>query len=161
MVSGFASNFFIQKTGTAALCAGGNTSVSSSITGTVYQWQVNAGSGFVNIANSSNYTGTNTANLQLNNIPSSWYGYQYRCVVDGATSQVVVLRFSATWSGAVNTVWENPANWVCGVVPDGDTDVFINTGNVTLNSNVACRSLKITPGIVFTINPGFKLTITK
>ena len=159
VVTGF-SNFFIEKSAAVSICAGGNQVISSDITGSTYQWQVNIGSGFANIADNSNYSGSNTINLQLNNIPSSWYGYQYRCMVDGNTSYVVYLRFVNTWTGAVNSSWEDPANWSCGVVPDPNTDVIINSGAVGLNSNTSCRSLTINPGVLFIINPGNKLTIT-
>jgi len=54
------------------------TTINSNITGNTYQWQVDTGSGFGNIANNSNYNGTNSASLQLSSIPSSWYGYKYR-----------------------------------------------------------------------------------
>ncbi|MES2890703.1 MAG: zinc-dependent metalloprotease family protein, partial [Bacteroidota bacterium] len=59
---------------------GAGTTLISNITGAVSQWQVNTGTGFVNITNSFNYAGVNTATLTLTNIPSSWNGYQYRAV---------------------------------------------------------------------------------
>lgn len=154
------SNFFIQKAAASALCKSGTTSITSSVAGASYQWQVNTGSGFANIANSSFYSGTNTVTLLLNNVPTSWYGYEYRCVVDGNNSYVVSLQFLNTWTGAVNNSWENAGNWSCGVVPDANTDVIVNTGTVMLSSNAACRSIYINPGATFTVNNGYKLTVT-
>jgi hypothetical protein len=84
-VGGGTTSFFRNRIGgTAAIsgCAGGNTSVISSVGGNTYQWQLNNGSGFANLSNNSNYSGTNTSTLQINNISSAWNGYQYRCVVD-------------------------------------------------------------------------------
>lgn len=72
-------------------CTNGNTIISSDFTGAVYQWQQNTGSGFVSITNNSNFSGTNTANLQINNIPAGWNGYQYRCLVNGNKYSSVYL----------------------------------------------------------------------
>jgi large repetitive protein len=137
------------------------TLLTSSIEGTNYQWQLDTGSGFANIINNANYSGTTTLNLQLTAIPSSWYGYQYRCVVDGNNSDTVTIKFGNFWIGAVSTEWENSANWSCGTVPDSNTDVVINSGSVVvLNSNTTIRTLTIRPGANFTINSGYILIIT-
>ena len=136
-----------------------NTSITSKITGANYQWQVNTGSNFITISNSSNYSGTNTATLQLSNIPSSWNRYKYRCLVDGKYSEVFELKFSDSWTGAVSSAWENSANWTCAKVPDSNTDVMINTGTAVINTNVTIRSLKVSPGAAITINAGFNLTV--
>ncbi len=145
------------------LCSGGvNTSLVSNVSGSSYQWQVNNGSNYTNLSNGINYNGVSSLSLQLNNIPSSWYGYQYRCLVDGTNySDIYTLKFTDTWTGADGTsAWENPANWSCESVPDTNTDVIINTGIVVLNSNSSVRSITVDPGVSFTINPGYNLTIT-
>ena len=86
-------------TGAAVLCPGANTLLYSNIpTGTVFQWQKNPGSGFVNISPNSNYSGVNTSTLQLTGVPSAWYGYQYRCKVDGQTGAAQKLRFVNTFT---------------------------------------------------------------
>ena len=150
-----------NKIGAASLCPNGSTTLISSIsTGSSFQWQENTGSGFVNISDNSNLSGTNTVNLQLNNIPSSWYGYQYRCVVDGNNSDVFALQFSNSWTGAVSNAWENPGNWSCGTIPDSNTDVVLINGNVFINSNVIIRTLTINPTVILTVTPGYNLTIT-
>jgi len=143
------------------LCPAGNGSLSAGLTGASYQWQVNTGSGFANVANNSNYAGATTATLTLSNIPSSWYGYQYRCVVAGQNSTVYTIKFINTWTGATNSQWEVGSNWSCGTVPDANTDAVINTGGIViLNSNRSVRSLTVNSGARFTANTGFKLTIT-
>jgi len=63
------------------LCQG-NGSITSDITGSIYQWQQNSGSGFVNISNNINFSGTTTAILQLTSVPIAWNNYKYRCVVN-------------------------------------------------------------------------------
>jgi len=151
--------YHLDGTNRTQFCPGGSATISSNITGTTYQWQMDSGTGFVNISNNSNFSGTQTPNLQLINIPSAWYGYQLRCNVDGAYSDLFKLEFSSTWTGAVSTAWENPANWSCGAVPEANTDVIINGGTVILSVNTTIRSLNLAPGVNFTVNPGVIFTV--
>ncbi|MEA3446908.1 MAG: immunoglobulin domain-containing protein [Bacteroidota bacterium] len=65
-----------------------NTSFNVSATGTnlTYQWQENSGSNWQNISNGGSnpaYSGANSSNLSLTNVPYSYDGYDYRCVVSG------------------------------------------------------------------------------
>ena len=146
---------------TTELCAPiASTILKSDIKGINYQWQLNTGTGFVSITDNSNYIGTNTDSLQINNIPSSWNGYQYLCLADGVASNTYILKFVNRWTGALNNSWENPDNWSCGSIPDSNTDVVINRGTVVVNSNVSIRSLKLNAGVNFTVNVGFVLSIT-
>ncbi len=138
----------------------GNTILIAGLEGFGYQWQVNTGTGFNNISNNSNYSGIDDDTLQLNNIPSSWYGYQYRCVANAGNSNVYTLKFTDTWISTTDSTWENAANWSCGTVPDSNTDVIINSGHIVLKSNAAVRSLTINPGASFTVVTPFTLTVT-
>ncbi len=131
--------------------------------GTNFQWQVDNGGGFQNISNNAQYSGANNNVLVITNAPSAWYGYQYRCQLTGtitATTDITTIKFTTTWTGAQDNIWSNPANWSCGILPDGNTDVVIPNGNVLLNANGICRSLKVRPGATFTVGPGNTLTIT-
>ena len=150
------------------LCNGSNTIFTSQnqSVGNTYQWQVDDGNGFVNIADNANYTGSNADTLKLITTPSSFYGYTYRCVITkGAVvtySPTYNIKFAATWTGAVNTAWENVANWNCGSLPDGNTDVVINSGLANypaINTSVSCRSLKIMPNASVNVSPGLNLEI--
>ncbi|MFT3681431.1 MAG: FG-GAP-like repeat-containing protein [Ferruginibacter sp.] len=135
--------------------------IQSGLTASNYKWQASTDSvNFSDIADNINYSGTNTATLQINNISSAWYGYQYRCIAGNTTSKIFELKFTNTWTGAVSDAWENAANWSCTAVPDANTDVIINTGNVTVNSDVSCRSITISPLANLTVNTGHKLTVT-
>ena len=67
------------------ICTGTNSSISAGISGTSYQWQQSTGAGFTNISNNAVLSGTNSATLQLTNVPLSYNGYVYRCIVDGKT----------------------------------------------------------------------------
>jgi hypothetical protein len=143
-----------------SVCHNGAVALTSPLTGTAYQWQVNMGSGFTNLVNGVNYTGSNSITLQMSNLLSSFYGYQYRCLVNSNYTDIFQLRFANSWTGTTNSNWGNPANWSCGNLPDGNTDVVINTGPVTLNSNGICRTPTVKPGVSFTIATGNTLTIT-
>ncbi len=144
----------------ANFCVGSNISLTSSATGATYQWQVNTGGGFVNITNNATYSGATSATIQINNAASSFYGYQYRCNVSGSFSTVTTLKFVNVWDGSASNLWNNPANWSCNNVPDANTDVVINTGNVVLNVNGTCRSITLGNPATFTANTGFTLQVT-
>jgi len=156
-----------QSSSTTFLFSGGCPSESctafaipSSLTGTNYQWQLSTDSvNFNNITDNSVYSGTNADTLHLSNATSSWYGYQFRCVVDGNYSNTFTLRFTDYWTGAINTAWENAGNWSCGSLPDANTDVIINSGTVIVNSNATIRNLSLAPAVNITVNSGFKLTV--
>lgn len=142
------------------ICGGANTSFTSNLSGTDYQWQVNAGNGFVNIISGGNYSGSTTATLQLTNLPTTWYGNVYRCRIGNKLSNEFTIKFLNKWTGAVNTLWNNPGNWSCNAVPDENTDVSISAGTVLLNTNGICRTLMVSTGASFTMAPGVQLTIT-
>ncbi|MBL7733298.1 MAG: hypothetical protein JNM88_19175 [Chitinophagaceae bacterium] len=132
------------------------------------QWQLDSGTGFQDITDNTFYAGSANDTLELSNVPTSWYGYKFRCrVTNGAIvlyGPVYILKFSSTWTGTIDNAWENPANWSCNNIPDGNTDVYINTGlsrYPQVNSIAAtCRSLNLQPGTTFEVRPGFKIDIT-
>lgn len=129
------------------------------ITGSSYQWQVNTGGGFVDIADGINYVGTDSVKLVIKNVPSSWYGYQYRCVTDAGKGDAYSLKVTARWLGAVNGAWENAANWLCGQLPDRYTDVLFNSGSAIVNSAVEIRSLRVNPSAGITVTNGFDFKV--
>ena len=146
---------------TAFLCppASGATLSARFVAG-LYQWQVDSGNGFVNLRNNEHYSGVDFHDLTLSNIPSSWYGYQYRCVGNSGNSNIYILKFADKWVGGVTNDWENPSNWSCGTLPDINTDVVIEDGNVVLSSNRSCRTLTVKSGASLTVKTGVILTIT-
>ena len=137
-----------------------STTLLSNISGTNFQWQANTGNGFTNISNTANYAGSNTATLQLLNIQSSWNNYKYRCVVDGNFSSAYTLNFTTEWVGSSNSLWNNPANWSCGVLPDNNTNVIIKRGDVLVTANSSCKSIYVDKYASFTINPNIQFIIT-
>jgi len=142
------------------LCPGASIALPAGKTGSTYGWQVNKGNGFEAIGDTGIYSGTSTATLNLNAVPSTYYGYAYRCSIDGQYNDQQRIYFRNNWVGGSGNSWENPANWQCGSLPEANTDVFIPAGNITINSNVVCRSLRLATGATITVAPGFNLTIT-
>jgi len=152
----------IDETAPLALCPVTDSIVlEPGISGSQYQWQVDTGNGFVNLVDDSNHTGVTAPLLILNNPPTAWTGYQYRCVVDGTNGAAQYLRFTAYFTGGFNNAWENPLNWKCGQLPDENCNVVINNGVViTLNSHRQVRSITVKPGASLVVSFGMSLTLT-
>ena len=158
------SGFFISNVQNANYCPGSNIILTCNISGTTYQWQLDSGSGFTNLTEGGNYNGVNTNSLTISNTPGNFYNYKYRCVVDGTlTSQVISIKALATWLGSVSTVWENPSNWGCNIVPDANSDVFVGSSllNPVINNNTTIRALTVADGAIVSVSTGVILTILK
>jgi hypothetical protein len=65
---------------------GSNTTFTVAATGSTltYQWQVDTGSGFVNLSNGAPYTTVTTPTLNITGATIGMNGYLYRCIVSGA-----------------------------------------------------------------------------
>lgn len=148
-----------QNPSDAALCPNGNTSLTTNLAGATYQWRINTGSGYASIINNANFSGATTSVLSLSNVPSSWTGYKIRCVVNAEPGREYTLRFENRWTGSAGTAWENPANWSCGIVPDSNTDVVINSGTVSVQSNQTVRSLTLAADVQFTVEQPWVFTV--
>ncbi|MEN7547291.1 cadherin domain-containing protein [Rapidithrix thailandica] len=72
--------------------------------GLTFQWQVDTGSGFTDIIEDATYEHVDTRNLNIVNTPTSFSGYQYRCVVSSSDCGV-----SESTAAAVLTVKPAPA----------------------------------------------------
>ena len=84
---------------TSTIAAGGNTSFSATVlNATSYQWQVDAGAGYMNVANGGVYSGATTATLTITGATAGMSGYIYRLVASGSVSP------SATSNSATLTV---------------------------------------------------------
>lgn len=160
-------NFIYDLTNTVANCSNGAIKFNTGqpfVVGNTYQWQIDNGGGFSDINNGGLYSGATTDTLSVSNAPTSMYGTQYRCKITNGSSVTYAnsssLIFKAYWLGTVSNVWENPANWSCGILPDANTDVYINQGDPIINSNVTIRSLLVNKQTSLYINPAYKLTLT-
>lgn len=162
------SSFALAKPFAAPLCPGSNVRYAANVVGSAYRWQVNTGSGYVDVLNGGVYAGASTDTLRLTAPPTSYYGYKFRCVVTTGTgtvnSEEYQIKFGATWLGGLSKVWESPGNWACGVLPDANTDVYIN-GDASfypeLSVNATIRSLSTKPGTTVTVVNGAVLTVLK
>lgn len=65
---------------------GANTTFTVTATGTTptYQWQVDTGSGFVDLVNGAPYSNVTTATMTITAAPITMNGYIYRCVISGS-----------------------------------------------------------------------------
>ena len=119
--------FTTNTTQPGSICSGTNTSFTSNLTGTSYQWQLKSGTSFVNISNNANYNGANANTLQITNVPFSWNGQEYRCMVNGNSySNVFVLIVNETLSPAV--IINTPTTTICSGSSVTFTAVPVNAG---------------------------------
>lgn len=85
MASIFISNSVLLTsfTGSTTECENTNTIFSATTNGneTSSQWQVDAGTGFVNLSNNANYIGVTTLSLSVSLIPLSFDANKYRLIV--------------------------------------------------------------------------------
>lgn len=68
----------------STICANTGTSFSVTATGNPieYQWQVSTdGTNFANVTNGGVYSGATTPTLTLSNVPASFNGYKFRCIL--------------------------------------------------------------------------------
>ena len=65
------------------------------------------------------------------------------------------------WIGAASNDWEGASNWSSGIIPNANIDVVINSGSISVNSNVTVRSLRLNPGATLIVSPNYKVTIVK
>ncbi|RAK23836.1 lamin tail-like protein [Flavobacterium aquaticum] len=115
---------------------GNNTTFTVTATGTTptYQWQVDTGSGFVNLTNGAPYSNVTTATLNITGATIGMNGYLYRCIVSGAapcgsvTSNVGTLTVTLTAPNNPSNIvpcYENNSialSWTAssgGAAPDG------------------------------------------
>lgn len=131
--------------------------------GKTYYWQQNDSNGWKTIANGGIYEGARTSVLSLMAPPTDWYGYQFRCVVNGIPLSPYTLKFGDEWTGAADDDWHNPANWCCYGVPDANTDVYVSPSTIVkprIKTSAVCRSLLLKSGSNIIIEPGAILEVT-
>jgi hypothetical protein len=164
-VTGFSGFYIGGNQSQLNICKGSSISLPSNISGATYQWQVDAGAGYTNIADGAVYLGTATKTLTLTNSPSSIYGYKFRCVVNGGTfSQIYTVKLNTSWEGNVSNVWENAANWSCGQLPDASTDVVISAGKLNypqVNASTSVSTITVNASANVVVRTGATLTVIK
>jgi uncharacterized repeat protein (TIGR01451 family) len=86
----------------SVICEGQNTSFTISADGQSlsYQWEesTDGGATFNGVANAPPYSGVHTPVLSINNVPFSFNGYQYRCLVTTGTCSFLIYTNPAILS---------------------------------------------------------------
>ena len=101
--------------------------ISSSAGGLTYQWEEDAGGGFLPLSNDAFHSGVTTDQLELTSIPASFNNYQYRCKVygdctpDSAITSIATLQLQSS-----PTVSLQPSSTT---ICEGDSIQFITLGN--------------------------------
>ena len=113
---------------------GNNTTFTVTATGTTptYQWQVDTGSGFVNLANGAPYSNVTTNTLGITGAPITFNGYLYRCIINGAAPCGSVISNSGSL-----TVTLTP--------PNNPTNIVPCYGNNTLELSWTAATSGVTP----------------
>lgn len=133
---------------------------------TSYQWQLDQGSGFVDITNQGPYSGVNSATLSISTVTTSMNNHKFQVVATGfvgstttSSAAVLTVNTAGQWLGNVDTDWNNTANWSCGLVPTATTDVVIPVASFMpeiSGSGAVCHDLTITSGASLTISGQFE-----
>ncbi len=107
--------------------------VSTSALAPTYQWQVNMGTGWVNLNNAGTYNGTNSDSLQINGAIIGMNNYHFRCVI------VYNSSCSDTTNDAILTVLLNTG--LHPILLLGSINIYPNPAQdeltIELNSNMS------------------------
>jgi len=66
------------------------------------------------------------------------------------------------WIGGVSTAWENPANWNCGLVPNDQSNVYVQSGaqrDLEVRSMAVCNRIYIRDGKKIRVITGYHLKV--
>lgn len=105
-----------------SVCANDYTTITADLTGKSYQWQQDSGTGFVNVVDNNNLSGTQTGALNFAKVPLNWNGYKYRVMVDGEPSSTFVIKVKGFLAPSVSI--STPVTSICS----GGTATFTATG---------------------------------
>ncbi len=127
-------------------CSGSTVQFVCSATPTncTYQWQEDAGSGFINLTNGGVYAGANSPTLMLSVISSPMNYRTYRCVITNSISSIftdaallnVIGNGAMPFAENFNSAFDLPIEWVNSL--DGWE---VLSGHGTNNSNGMARNL--------------------
>nr|WP_199000327.1 T9SS type A sorting domain-containing protein [Flavobacterium sp. ASV13] len=95
----------------STICAGANTTFTATASGaTGYQWQVDQGAGFSNIANGAPYSGATTATLTITGATTGLNGYIYRVVATGLCTPNATSNSAALTINSAPSITTQPSN---------------------------------------------------
>jgi hypothetical protein len=130
-----------------------------------YSWAPLTGL-FTDAAGTIAYTGTPTATVYAN--PSSTAIYTVTatstpgCQNTANVTVNVLPPGISTWTGAINTDWNNVGNWNCGGIPTITSEVVIPAGKPNypvITLNVEIKKITVDPGTSVTVATGFDLKL--
>lgn len=94
-----------------------------------YRWQVDEGSGFVDVTNNTIYSGATTRTLTVSNVPYLLNGYVFRCLAEKGSCSDTSLTATLNVNGLVKLANVAANDTAC---KHSDKDILINTqGSVT------------------------------
>jgi hypothetical protein len=133
-----------------------------------FYWEADTGNGYHPILDNFIFVGTQSKSLQVLKPDSIPYGTLFRCLIkqDPQPSfygNVQTIRFADTFNGLMDSNWNNPNNWVCGRVPNSQTDVFVVPGAhpLIVNGIVSCHSFNVQQGAQVSIVTGGQIRIIR
>lgn len=113
-----------QPSNTTAANGSASFSVTATGTGLTYQWQVDKGTGFVNI------DGATSSTLTLSNVTPSMNGYWYRVVVASGTqtttSNAAKLTVNTNSGGGPGSPGTAPSTGPAAGTEDSNADILVN-----------------------------------
>jgi photosystem II stability/assembly factor-like uncharacterized protein len=138
------------------LCSGTSTSFTASGSGGSYQWQMDAGPGFINVNDNSNLSGTHTSILTLSNVPATWDEYQFRCLIDTNMSNVFKIKVGTSLNPSVvingnNMVNQGQSVNINATVSNGGTSPTYQWQDSTTDHNWTDIPGATTSALVYTV----------
>ena len=116
-------------------CAGTNVDFTAAAAGAgvFYQWQVNSGSGFVNLADIPPYSGTKTPVLHINAAPFALNTFQYRLAANSVCGDATSAAATLTLNQTLHTNVIGSSSVLCspGSITITGTASGTSTGNYT------------------------------
>ncbi|OIP03567.1 MAG: hypothetical protein AUJ97_04280 [Bacteroidetes bacterium CG2_30_32_10] len=133
----FSSPSIISQPMSSSVCEGENTSFAINANGTAinYQWQINEGSGFINITNNNVYSGAFSNILNIASATSIMNDYAYRCKVSG------VCNPSAFSDAASLSIYNNPD------VKLGNDTILSENQSITLDAGAGSNFIWSNPSL--------------
>ncbi|MDP4267421.1 MAG: hypothetical protein Q8880_08300, partial [Bacteroidota bacterium] len=140
---------FTQQPSSITKCVTDNVSFTVSANNVAsYKWQLNTGSGYVNLADTGRYTGTSTSTLNISNITASMNGYKYKCLVTGNCVATTPSNEAVLTVGSKPAVNLGPDQSIClgtnlTLLANGGGTYSWSNNSTTASINVAPTSTTV------------------
>ncbi len=147
----------------ANFVAGGSATytVRTTTSSATYQWQTDAGTGFVNLSNAGPYSGVTTNTLRIAGATVTMANYRYRCLIsnpwgcaDTSTAALLTTAIADLKDEGEIIVFPNPASKECSILsplPEGKIQIFDQIGQLVKEETVTAKRTEIN---ISTLIPG-------